>query len=248
VCTVTIIPTPGGFRLATSRAAARARPPARPPRIHATRAGTRALWPVDPAAGGTWVGVCETGLALTLLNLNLDPAPPLPAREHMTTRGAAIPALIDAPDASTAISRLRAPDLARYAPFRLVAIDADAIVVARWDRAELTVDELALAPTCLASSGRGDHLVQSRLPLFEQFLEEHGATPKMQDAFHRHAWPGRGVESVMMSREEARTVSTTVLGVGDASVEMRYRDDEGDHPPLVLPRKTPAEHAPCSGA
>lgn len=243
MCTVTVIPLGSGYRLLTNRDESRTRPTALPPALQTTIGGSRALWPVDAAAGGTWVGVSPTGLGLTLLNLNLDPPPAMPTTPQ--SRGALIPAIIDAPTAADAIEALPRDVVEHVAPFRLVAVDPTSIIVARWDRSSLGVEHRSLEPVCLASSGLGDHLVQERLPLFEEMRAQHGLTPAMQDAYHAHTWPGREAISVMMSREDARTVSTTGVLVSPDGVEMWYRDDAGAHAPVRIQVSSP-EHTSCS--
>jgi hypothetical protein len=67
MCTVSVVPHVGGIRLLCNRDERRTRPAALPPAIHLVR-GTTALFPVDPEGGGTWIGVNDAGLAVTLLN------------------------------------------------------------------------------------------------------------------------------------------------------------------------------------
>ena len=67
MCTVTLLPYDDGFRLACNRDERRDRLPALPPTSHACGNRT-ATFPVDPAGGGTWIGVNDAGLVATLLN------------------------------------------------------------------------------------------------------------------------------------------------------------------------------------
>lgn len=235
MCTLTIIPlwgvdnaAPSGYRVVTNRDESVSRPSALPPAL--TRASAvRAAWPIDSLAGGTWVGANERGLVLSLLNLNLTPPPALPPAASLLTRGAVIPALMDAASAQEAVARLADSDLAAFAPFRLVAVDRHSIVVARWDRSALAIQRRPLAPACYVSSGLGDETVAARLALFDGWFAGPRPTPEEQDAFHEHVWPDRPEISVRMSRRDARTVSTTsveVVHAGDAAhVAMDYRDD-----------------------
>lgn len=235
MCTLTIIPLrglddqkPSGFRVVTNRDESLARPPALPPAVTTVRA-VRAAWPVDALAGGTWVAASERGLVLSLLNLNLVPPPALPPARELVTRGAVIPALMDAAGAAEAAARLADSDLAPFAPFRLVAVDRHTIILARWDRAAFTIVRRPLTAACYVSSGLGDHTVAPRLALFEGWFAGSRPTPEEQDAFHEHVWADRPEISVRMSRRDARTVSTTAVEVvhaGDATlVAMDYRDD-----------------------
>jgi hypothetical protein len=221
VCTLTILPRAGGagLRLASSRDEARARPEALPPRERAY-GGLRALLPVDPASGGTWVAANSAGLALALLNVN---RPGLGGGEPRRSRGTIIPALLGCADPDEARRRAEALRPADFPPFRLVLAGAGLVVeglsdgvALRWSRGRLE------GPLLWTSSGLGDHLVEGpRRRLFERALAAR-PTPQAQDAFHRHRWPGRPHLSVRMSRPDARTVSYTVVEVTPEKVSMKY--------------------------
>lgn len=229
MCTLSIIPIRdgAGFRVVTNRDEQRTRPKAIPPRAHVS-GGRQWLWPEDGLAGGAWIGASADGLALSILNLNLTPRPGLPPRDELVSRGHLIPSLSECGTSEEAMLLISRMSLARFAPFRLVAADFAEVGVARWDRERLTIERRPLGPMCLVSSGLGDHLVEPRLALFEDFLTAYGATARMQDQFHRHTWPGRAEISVMMSRPDARTVSTTAVEIvrdPAVAVSMRYTAD-----------------------
>lgn len=227
-----------GFRLVVNRDEQRDRPPALQPRWRTVgeEDSRRALWPIDPRGGGTWVGASETGLVLSLLNLNPDVPPMLPAQ--LVSRGAIIPRLLSAADPEGVLRRLERLELERFAPFRLVVAAPDragrfwgggfTLHEATWDRERLSTRRVTSAPACFASSGLGDSRVTGRLELFDELV---GRAPgaDAQDRFHRHCWPGREEVSVLMSREDARTVSVTVVEVrprstvNGAQVRMNYR-------------------------
>lgn len=273
MCTVSVIalpPSPAspratGFRVVCNRDEQRDRPRAIPPAWRdagPTRDGSalRTVWPMDPVGEGTWIAASSRGLVLSLLNLNLDPAPlpPLMAR----SRGAIIPSLLRASDARAALHALRQQDLESFAPFRLLAVDAFAgthaappgglprVGVARWDGVTLSIEHPLPAPLCLASSGLGDHRVLDRLDLFRERVAFPGPTPARQDEFHAHRWPERPQLSVMMARDDARTVSVTTVEVvladrpGDPPhVSMSYR--EAPDPAVAQPAGAPASQPVC---
>ena len=242
MCTVTVIPMGcGSFRLVTNRDELRDRPAAMPPREHTLEGGLRALWPVDPVGGGTWIGAAEHGLVLTVLNLNL---PAGPARGSVS-RGGLIPRLLGERDVAGVREAIGAVGFDDYAPFRLLAVDRSKELIVRWDGADLTVEEQDLRALCLVSSGLGDHRVAARLELFEEFRAEHGETVSMQDAFHGHVWAGREEISVLMSRREARTVSTTSVEVSADCILMQYRDDAGMHPSRAIDLTDRRERVSC---
>lgn len=240
MCTVTIIPLAargdqpvGGrtaFRLVTNRDESRRRPPALPPRCISLSDDHQAVWPIDPTGGGTWIAASTSGLTLAATNIN-PPHITHSSRAGQSSRGLLIPELITAAHAEPAIARLHTIDLSVFPPFRIIAVDGRAIVTAVWADDVLGIVEQPLEPACFVSSGLGDDIVSDRLPLFDAMLDEHGPTPAMQDAFHRHHWPDRPEASVLMSRAEARTVSTTIVemrpAARGAAAIMDYRDDAG---------------------
>lgn len=230
MCTVTIVSKPGGdhaFRMACSRDESHGRASAIPPR-HQTMRGVNALVPIDPASGGTWVGVNEFGVALTLLNHNLS-EPPV-GRDQ--SRGQVIPALLHVhaveeiiPAASTILRE-------RMMPFRLIACDGRSVLLWRGidpvDQAELSSWDAK--PLMFTSSGLGDHLVESpRRELFDGWFSGNpDQVFQEQDAFHRHQWPGKEQLSICMHRDDARTVSYTTLDVTPSSISVLYHPDRPD--------------------
>ncbi len=191
--------------------------------VTAGQRAMRGIWPVDPVGGGTWVAVNERGVAFAILNKNMEPRPELP--EGLTSRGTVIPAIAHVGCVRDGVALVQAMDAERFAPFRLVvsAVEAGVVrgAVCAWDRRELVVDEV-VAPVCLASSGLGDHLVQERLPLFDEVVRT-AASATAQDAFHGHSWADRPERSVLMRRAGYRTVSVTTVEVMDGRVKMCYR-------------------------
>ncbi|MCL4220928.1 MAG: NRDE family protein [Phycisphaerales bacterium] len=222
MCTVSIIEMPGGgYRLVSNRDEQRSRPAAEFP----FRWGRHGIGPFDPGGGGTWIA-CRPGLTLCLLNYNLIAKPTSPPRA--ISRGRIIPLLIDREGLEQVREGLEHLELPRYAPFRLIVAWREAAVrvaEARWEGTRLEWIEHAACPLVFVSSGLGDALVADRVPLFEQTVAGAGSggTCAAQDAFHRHRWPDRLHQSVLMARPDARTVSVTEVVDTDIGLEMRYR-------------------------
>jgi len=189
---------------------------------------------MDMEAGGTWIAAAEHGLALCLLNLNLEPPPDLRGMRGLKSRGLVIPALIGAADVTEAVRRLERLSLKSFAPFRLVAVTAqgDELVIAeaRWDRKQIEVNVHTGGPACFVSSGLGDSLVADRIGLFDRMVASGASNESIgerQDEYHRHTWPDRPELSVLMSRTDARTVSVTTIeampdGRGMWDIAMEY--------------------------
>lgn len=226
MCTVTLLPVPGGARLACNRDESRTRPVALPPETR--RFGRRqAVLPIDPVSGGTWVAINDAGLALTLLNVN----PPRGANDtdygSRRSRGTVIPRLLSSPTLEIAARRATMLDADDYAPFRLILTDAREVAEIVADGASLRLTRLGplRGPLLWTSSGLGDALVEApRRQLFDAMVTD----PQQQDAFHRHAWPDRLHVSVCMSRPDARTVNHTVIERRPDTVTLRYWPDAPD--------------------
>jgi hypothetical protein len=231
MCTVTVVPVRDGVRLACNRDERRSRPVAFPPRV--VRAGLRrAAAPVDAAAGGTWVAVTDAGLALALLNVNsgLEGAA---GRPPLRSRGSIIPDLLDCGTLVGALTRAAAFDPAHYAPFRLVLADRRQIAELRSDgrRTDAAPPADLVSPVLFTSSGLGDELVEApRRDLFYATLTSSTDWATAQDDFHRHHWPDRPHLSVCMRREDARTVSHSVVFVTPSRATLTYHPDAPDRP------------------
>ena len=215
MCTVTVIPYRAGYRLVHSRDEQHARAPAHPPRPIST---DPAAWaPIDPEGGGTWVATREDGLTVAVMNRNPTPrptAPPAPISRGLIVTEAIAHADSDGRAADHLI-RDKGPE--HFRPFTLLAVGFEnAAPVLRWwawDGQTLSTNGPdPLTPSCWVSSGLGDEIVAARLPLFDETVRPKANT-ETQNAYHRHAWPDRGPESVLMDRQDARTVSITTIEV-----------------------------------
>jgi hypothetical protein len=86
------------------------------------------------------------------------------------------------------------------------------------------------------SSGLGDRVVtRPRAALFHQFFGSARDPIATEDLFHLHQWRGREDISVRMRRDDARTVSYTVVEVRGQTVSLTYRPaDEPDRVSITL--------------
>lgn len=120
MCTVVILRRPGHewpFILGANRDEMMTRP-WRPPARH---------WPdrqdvvagIDDVAGGSWLGVNDTGVLAAIMNREgaLGPA------DGKRSRGEVVLETLDHPDAAVAVRALKALDGAAYRPFNLVVAD-----------------------------------------------------------------------------------------------------------------------------
>ena len=224
MCTVTIVPVGDGFRLGCNRDERRDRAPALPPAVHGLSRRT-AIFPVDRAGPGTWVGVNDASLAAALLNRSPDSTVPLDTRRRRS-RGLIIPYLLECASLADALQRGAAVDPRDFDRFRLAMVQRGTVATLTSDGAELAVEVTDLArPMMLTSSSLGDALVEKpRRRLFERvFGGEEPSWVVAQSLFHRHQWRSRRDISVRMERADAKTVSHTFVSVTASAIELRYR-------------------------
>ena len=229
MCTVTVVPHAGGVRLMCNRDERRTRPRALPPRTFVFD-GRLAAFPVDPAGGGTWIGVNDAALAVTLLNVHDGRL--RGTAQRGPSRGQIVRALLSCasiPDALAAASRI---DARRFAPFRLLLVQRRTIAVGRSSDAA-TLDwtfARIVRPLLFTSSSLGDASVEPvRRQLFDRMMAVgSGGWTDRQARFHRHQWRARPELSVRMERPDALTVSRTTLDVTPARRLLIYQTLTGD--------------------
>ncbi len=211
----------------------RDRPDARPPIERRVRR-RRALYPVDPVGGGTWIGVNDAGLAVALLNRTIDPARAVvrPVR----SRGLIIPRLLGLGSFDRALMGMTLLNLRQFDLFHLMLVQGPDAAVLSSDGLALSVETMRVSwPLVLTSSSLGDAVVvRARRRLFRQLVRNGEDWLTGQNRFHAHRWKSRSDVSVLMERPDARTVSRTLLSVGRDGIEVRY--DGLDSRPVVVRR------------
>lgn len=206
------------WRLVFNRDERRARADALPPRRHRYGA-VGAIYPVDPEGRGTWIAATSAGLVFALLNETEAPAPAL---DGLISRGQVIPRLVGATSIDAVEERLRELPLARHRPFRLIVAGETEIL----EVVEAGVRSTARHPASAgfmrtSSSVRPAAARLLRSALFARLVPN--ASPAAQDRFHAHRWPGAPGASVLMSREDAATVSITTVEAFAQGFRLTYR-------------------------
>jgi hypothetical protein len=223
MCTVTVVPHETGIRLMCNRDERRSRPAALPPQVHEL-GGRLAVFPVDPQGGGSWVGVNDTGIVVTLLNVS-GPSQSA-SQEPKRSRGLIVREVLRCGSLSQVLETVAGLDARQFDMFRLVAIHRFTAVEATTDgvrtaiRPQITLD----APLLFTSSSLGDALVEApRKQLFQRMVvERQSEWLRRQARFHRHQWSSRPEISVRMERDDALTVSRTVVDVTRARRSLLY--------------------------
>lgn len=219
MCTVTWLERGGCYDLFCSRDELRTRGAALAPRLHRSDGGSF-LAPVDSDAGGTWIAVNDRGLGLSLLN---DYAADQ-GRGDFESRGRLVRDLAAADSPAAAADSLRALDLGRYRPFRLVVVSPGVPArVHHWDGRGLDVEPASVPPLLTSSSFDSAGADRARRTLLRRFATERLGPDELL-AFHRSHQPERGPLSPCMHRVDARTVSFTRLEVSPERALMSYHE------------------------
>jgi hypothetical protein len=222
MCTLSVIPTSLGMRVVFNRDERRDRLPALPPSTHRL-ARRRAVYPVDPVGGGTWIGVNDRGIVAAILNRT--PGLVLPAPGRARSRGLIVPAVLSTDDFDAAVSAAARFDPTQYALFRLIVLRGRRAVVLTSDGFGLSsIAADVTRPLLLTSSSLGDDVVAApRARLFRALMEtERSRWPTAQQDFHHHQWPLGPEVSVRMERADARTVSRTMIDVSGDDIRLSY--------------------------
>jgi hypothetical protein len=203
-----------------------------------------AIMPIDPASDGTWIGANDAGLLVTLLNRHRsEDASPSPAQKlSLRSRGEIIPGLLRHSTLADALAFAASLDPEEFQPFRLLLLCGPTIVdvISNGRSIQVGAVQSIKCPLLFTSSGLGDERVESpRRGLFEELFAKDADPARIQDAFHAHTWPDRPHLSVLMSREEARTVSRTVASVTRDAITLSYEPISGDTPEEIQVARLP---------
>jgi uncharacterized protein with NRDE domain len=220
MCTISIVPDGAGFRVMSNRDERRDRAVALQPRFETLESRT-AIMPIDPAGGGSWIGVNDRGLVAAILNRHA--VRPVPSGSF-TSRGAIVRQALACDSAEAAVEAVRTLDATRFQPFRLVLVQKSQMALVVSNGHELAHAESTLEQPCMfTASSLGDIFVDSpRRRLFECLMEHVGDRLDGQRLFHRHQWADKREVSVLMDREDATTVSRTIVDVGAAGIALEY--------------------------
>jgi hypothetical protein len=184
--------------------------------------------PIDPDGGGTWIAARDSGVVVALLNHQPGRGVRLPPPETRVSRGRLVADLAAERTLPTA-ARLRTAGLAAFAPFRLfVAGPSVPPRVFTWNGRALTARRLAPRLGFLTSSSwQPRQVIPARHARFRAFARAQPQPTPTSDAlvaFHEQTADPRGPAwAIRMEREDARTVSTTIVDAGPSRVAIDYR-------------------------
>jgi hypothetical protein len=223
MCSLSWSRSRGRLIVVMNRDERRDRAPARPPR----RWPGGFTAPIDPDGGGTWIAARDSGVVLALLNHQPGRGVRLPPVSRRVSRGRVV-ATLAAESGLPTTARLRAAGLSAVAPFRLFVTGPSAPPrVFTWNGAVLTIRRLDPELGLLTSSSWNPRrVIPARQAGFRAFRRAHPSPTRTDlQTFHEQTTDRRGPAwAICMARDDARTVSTTVVEVGArGAVTMAYR-------------------------
>ncbi len=224
MCTVAVVAGPGGgYIVAQNRDERRTRSRGTPP----VEGDFPLLCPRDPDGGGTWVGVNRAGLTLCMLNAP-DPAPERLPPEPVS-RGTIPLELASAGTQCEARSLIEAMDMAHFRPFHLVVVSpgggAPGILECRWDGTRTAWASYRAPAMFVSSSLHQISADQARGEVWVRFLAGN-RSPDLAalTGFMENHEPEKSSLSTCMHREDAVTVSRTMVEVRRDQIIMAYTD------------------------
>ena len=181
----------------------------------------RVARPIDPDGAGTWIAATSKGLVFALLNESEAPAPH-PAGQPHESRGLVIPSLAETGSLDEVVARMSRRPVGLCRPYRLLAI-ADQGIVEVIERRERHImrSELTARFIRTSSTVAPAETCRRRTALFDSLVLTSSAAS--QDGFHRHRWPDDLSSSVLMERQDARTVSLTTVEAFASGFRLTYR-------------------------
>ena len=237
MCTTAMFMTSDGrLILAGNRDEMRARQRALPPTEPIKIGRSHAIFPVDADAQGTWIGVNAHAIALTLLNNYQEDAVFTPTAEPVS-RGLLAKSLLGTTSLKELGETLEAAELGSTRPFILCAgspTPTPHAILARWSGQQLTLKQAQLPLLLISSSHELEEATRARSHALAALTGD--APPTQVDdiiASFAQAAPAPGPFTVSMSREDAHTVSHTLIDLGAHHARMTYLDG----PPHTNPRR-----------
>lgn len=222
MCTVSFLPVNGRYLITSNRDEKNTRQPALPPQVY-NMGDSRLLYPKDPDAGGSWIGLNNRGDAAVLLNGGFVNHVPKPV--YRKSRGLAFLEILSS---RKPLNAFFLANLEEVQPFTLVIFSQKNLCEYRWDGSRKYDRVLPAAEPHIWSSVTlyDASVIAKRQSWFAEWLLQNPA-PGQPDIFHFHRFAGDGdpVNDLLMNRyDHLFTVSITGMEIGTDRGLMIYQD------------------------
>ena len=234
MCTASWLPVGAGYVLCFNRDESRSRLPGRPP-SYLKKNGLSVIAPTDGNHGGTWIGVNDAGLAVALANRYQVPRAPTP--EGRISRGLLVMELLGKRSLAEVGQVLSGSRPESFEPFTVTALERDSPAhLWSWDGSTLLHGSQEEAGLLIASSAADqDAAVAARRETFAAARADGPLNAGALARLHASHRPARGPLSICMHREEASTVSFTIVTVETRRATLAHANG----PPCVTPLAPP---------
>ncbi|WP_159024094.1 NRDE family protein [Formosa sp. L2A11] len=227
MCTVTYIPQPDGFVL-TSNRDEKTKRPTLAPEVY-TINNTRAVFPKDKQAGGTWIVGNEKGTCIVLLNGAFENHEK--KENYRKSRGAILLEILAAEDVLNYFSEI---DLTNIEPFTLIVAKHNMLTELKWDsRHKYRINHEVSVPFIWSSATLYNREQRDlRKQWFKDFIQKEN---KIDDVsilkFHNHTQPTNSEYGLVINRDDIlTTVSISQLIFKNNTIKMTYIDKVNNSP------------------
>lgn len=226
MCTVSFIPiSENQYLIGSNRDELKTRAQAIPPKIQGDGSW---IAPIDTEANGTWFGVNQYGITLTLINNYQATNPLLDHRKDAKSRGLIIPELMPFSNEKAVSDWFEQMDETNFNPFDVIAVFPSPMTVIRWSWDGKSFQKIIEKPESQIWVSAGfdlQKITEFRKQVFtNKILNSEEKPLKTLQNFHSSQHPEPGKFSVAMFQDEVQTVSSTLVQVGNKKIEGLYFD------------------------
>ncbi|TGL63457.1 NRDE family protein [Leptospira sarikeiensis] len=201
------------------------RKPSLSPQLLESSSG-KAIAPIDGEAGGTWIGISQTGEIICLVNFY---EATLKLLRNPVSRGLLVRSVLlgERTPESYSVSELE-----KYYPFKLFRVQKEKTEIFIWDgnsyKTEMDSETFAVFGSSFTQGPKAQisrretfdsHFRPSELPDAQDFIH-------MAKSFLSSHLPEQGALSPCMHRRDAHSVSRTVITLDRASVYFSYKNSQ----------------------
>lgn len=222
MCSISWLEQSSGFYVIFSRDEQRSRDTAVSPEIF--RDDVDVIMPIDPQGQGSWISVNQHGIVLALLNNYQAPVNNLTKTELIkqsafTSRGILLKKLSKVNQWIGLEERLIDMQLNDFQPFYLCYISKQEKYLLCWNGENLKV--CPMPDFFTSSSVSSEEVCQYRRALF---LRETPQNQQQLEMFHSTHHQQKGMMSICLHRQDAKTVSLSSIKVTADDVQFKYWD------------------------
>ncbi|TGK01256.1 NRDE domain protein [Leptospira langatensis] len=202
------------------------RAPALFPRLIESPNNGKAIAPIDGEAGGTWIGVSQSGEIICLLNYY---EATLKLLRNPVSRGLLVRSVLLGERTPESYMD---QELEKYYPFKLFRISKERTMIYIWDGKTYEIEEDHESYAVFGSSfTQGPKAQVSRREVFDKNfrpkeMPDVQGFVKLAKEFLISHLPEQGALSPCMHRRDAHSVSRTVISVNKGSVYFSYKNSQ----------------------